>query len=60
LDRNQLTTYKERKLIMKDLQHFITEHCKRIATLQNSQDPNKHALIALLAKEIGQAKEKLA
>jgi len=42
-----------------DLQHFITEHCKRIATLQNSQDPNKHALIALLAKEIGQAKEKL-
>ena len=43
-----------------DLQHFITEHCKRIATLQNSQDPNKHALIALLAKEIGQAKEKLA
>ena len=43
-----------------DLQHFITEHCKRIATSQNSQDPNKHALIALLAKEIGQAKEKLA
>ena len=43
-----------------DLKHFITEHCKRIATLQNSQDPNKHALIALLAKEIGQAKEKLA
>jgi hypothetical protein len=43
-----------------DLQQFITEHCKRIATLQNSQDPNKHALIALLAKEIGQAKEKLA
>ena len=43
----------------KDLQHFITEHCKRIATLQNSQDPNKHALIAMLAKEIGQAKEKL-
>jgi len=44
----------------KDLQHFITEHCKRIATLQNSKDPNKHALITLLAKEIGQAKEKLA
>jgi hypothetical protein len=44
----------------KDLRHFITEHCKRIATLQNSKDPNKHALIALLAKEIGQAKEKLA
>jgi|14BtaG_2_1085337.scaffolds.fasta_scaffold53017_3 hypothetical protein len=44
----------------KDLQDFITEHCKRIATLQNSKDPNKHALIALLAKEIGQAKEKLA
>ena len=43
-----------------DLKHFITEHCKRIATLQNSKDPNKHALIALLAKEIGQAKEKLA
>jgi len=43
-----------------DLQHFITEHCKRIATLQNSQDPNKHALIALLAKEIGQAKDKLS
>jgi hypothetical protein len=43
-----------------DLQQCITEHCKRIATLQNSQDSNKHALIALLAKEIGQAKEKLA
>ena len=43
-----------------DLKHFITKHCKRIATLQNSKDPNKHALIALLAKEIGQAKEKLA
>ena len=44
----------------KDLQHFITEDCKRTATLQNRQDTNKHALIAWLAKEIGQAKEKLA
>jgi len=44
----------------KDLQHFITEHCKRIATLQNSKDPNKHALFALREKESEQAKEKLA
>jgi hypothetical protein len=53
-------TYQGETSMSQDLQHFITEHCKRIATLQNSQDPNKHALIALLAKEIGQAKEKLA
>ena len=51
---------KEKQRMKQDLQHFITEHCKRIAILQNSQDSNKHALIALLAKEIGQAKEKLA
>lgn len=51
---------RERRAMNQDLQHFITEHCKRIATLQNSKDPNKHALIALLAKEIGQAKEKIA
>ena len=47
------------KNINRELQHVMTENCKRISYLQNSSDPHKHELIELLSQEIGKAKKLL-
>ena len=41
------------------LKHYLSAHWKRIKKLQNSKDPNKHKLIALLAQEYSKAKQLL-
>jgi hypothetical protein len=43
----------------KYLQDFLTDHWIRIKKLQNSNDPHKQELIALLSKEYSNAKKLL-
>ena len=45
--------------IEQHLKHYLSAHWKRIKKLQNSKDPNKHELIALLAQEYSKAKQLL-